>query len=229
MASRRIEPLGAEQTSVLVTGTVYFGVSGPRSTVGLVLGQNGKLVCALQAERSGSETGEHKPPHQNGELIRALQAGRPIPGADGAVWWFKPTNLEKPDAVPFVLEKYHSQDKTWKTVGQGALPRRKETSGKRRIADVEPLGVDAQGRAAVVFGEGNYIAQFASKIDSIRFVRISSRGTILNTLSPEKIGLDGAILNGKYFSYKHYQLMPDGSILAQYATLDRYKILRIHF
>lgn len=152
-----IRPIGAEQTAVLVTGMVYLGVSGPLSTVTLMLDQNGKLIRILQSDS--------------------------IPGADGAIWRFKPTNLEKPDAVPFVLEKYHSQDKTWKTVGQGALPRRKEVSRKRRTEDVEALGVDTQGRVAVVFGEGNYTTQFASKIDSIRLMRISSRGTVLDSIT----------------------------------------------
>lgn len=155
---------------------------------------------------------------QERNVVRVLQGGGSIPAADGSIWRFRSIDSSLPAELPFVLDKYNGQSNQWETVIDGALPRRAELSQLREKALTRPLGIDEQGRALVILYEGKPLSQ--------RFIRIASSGVVTNILALEELGLDSAPL-GKYFVPEHYQLLPDGSVLAQYATPERYRIMRI--
>ena len=103
---------------------------------------------------------------------------------------------------------------SWKSVIKSTLPRREELSKQQKSAIRNPLGMDRYGRTVIVLSEG--------KPSSSRFFWISKSGNIEKTITQEELGLNSVI-------FLHYQLLPDGNILAQYLDLKnkRYRIIQI--
>ena len=101
----------------------------------------------------------------------------------------------------------------------GAFPRRPELSAQLKRAMSTPLGIDTAGAAVVVLFEGRPL--------SPRFLRLSPSGEAA-AVTLEELGMDSAPL-GTFFPSQHFQLLPDGSILAQYTTPDQYRIIQLTF
>ncbi|HUV03858.1 MAG TPA: hypothetical protein VMX94_01985 [Armatimonadota bacterium] len=180
------------------------------------------LITGMQypADIPGSAVNASIVLDQKGNVVAVQQDGTSIPAADASVWRFRATDTTLPAELPFVLDKYNSQSEKWETVAQGALPRRAELSRLREKALTLPVGMDEQGRAVVILFEGKPLSQ--------RFIRIAPSGAVANAVTLEELGYDSAPL-GKYFAASHYQVLPDGSVLAQYANPERYRIIRIYF
>jgi len=158
--------------------------------------------------------------NQEGASAQSQPDGDSIPGADGSVWRLKPLDDARPADFPFTIDRYDIEKKTSQPMIQGVLPRRTALSQQRENALVRALGIDGSGRAVAVLYEGRPL--------SPRFFQIVASGEVLNAVTLEDLGFDSAPL-GKYFATEHYQLLRDGSVLAQYATPDRYRIIRIYW
>ena len=143
-----------------------------------------------------------------------------LPGADGSVWGLQRADTETEAALPVTLKKYDFLRSAWQDVCSITLPKRAELAAQRAKVRLRSLGVDSRGIAAVVLFEG--------RPGQPRFVRFPVPGGPAVAFTLEDLGLDSAPLT-KHFANECYQLLPDGTILAQYATPERYQILRISF
>lgn len=157
---------------------------------------------------------------QDGKTVWVEENKTGMPGADGAVWLLKRDGKETDSQLPVFIEKYDMVTEEWRSVASAILPKRPELAGQRGQALLLPLGVDASGVAAVVLFEGSPL--------SPRVLRISTATGAVQALTLEDLGWDSAPLT-RFFASEHYRLLPDGSILAQYATPQRYSIIRLTF
>lgn len=143
-----------------------------------------------------------------------------LPAADGSIWGLQGAGAETEAALPVTAKKYDLPRSTWQEVSSMVLPKRPELAAQRSEARLHSLGVDSRGIAAAVL--------FKGKPGQPRFVRFPVSGGPPLAFTLEDIGLDSAPLT-KHFANECYQLLPDGSILAQYAAPQRYQVLRISF
>jgi len=192
----KVMPLGREDETVLISGRTHPSEAGGS----LVLDSDGKIV-SVQVEEGPSYGSTH------------------MPAADGTVWRMVGLDLDEETEVPLTLERYDADTKAWTKVSSRALPRRPQLWAQRKQAFLAPLGVDADGAAAVVLSEGTPL--------SPRFLRLGPSGEVA-ALTLEDLGVDSAPL-GTFFAPQHFQLLPDGSILAQYASPERYQVTRLVF
>jgi hypothetical protein len=143
-----------------------------------------------------------------------------MPASDGTVHRFRVTDGTAPGELAFTLDGYDASAKTWSTKAAGALPRQVEKSAARAQAIPWPVGIDASGNTAIVLHEGRPL--------SVRFLRLASSGQVVGDVTPEAAGLDPAPLT-RYFPSEYYQALPDGSVLAAYASPERYQVVRLTF
>lgn len=155
-----------------------------------------------------------------GTIVQFLLGEWPIPGMEGSVWRFEVLDDMMPSEIPFSLTKYNAVSKEWNTPVTGRLPRQPELSVPLKEASVHPIGLDKQGRLVVVVSEGILYPQ--------RFIQALPTGEVVKALTLEDLGFRSRTLSEYPYTVK-YQLLPDGSILAQYASADRYRIIRIFF
>jgi hypothetical protein len=188
------------------------------------LGQADEMLlisgCTYPSEEGGSVVVD-----SDGKLVSVqLDGGHTygsnhMPAADGGVWRMARLDLDEQTEVPVTLERYGAETEAWTMAFSGAFPRRPELSAQRKRAMSTPLGIDTAGAAVVVLFEGRPL--------SPRFLRLSPSGEAA-AVTLEELGMDSAPL-GTFFPSQHFQLLPDGSILAQYTTPDQYRIIQLTF
>lgn len=160
--------------------------------------------------------------NHEGEIISRYADKNVFAGMDGSIWSFEITNSKLRNEAPFVISKYNDEEGVWETTANGSLPRQSQLYEQKKSIISNVLGMDNKGNITIALYEGKPL--------SLRFIRISDKGEIQNIVNLSDIGLDQEIIGGKYFApSEHYQLLPDGSILAKYATLERFKIVKITF
>ncbi|MCJ7752566.1 MAG: hypothetical protein MUQ65_16000 [Armatimonadetes bacterium] len=144
-----------------------------------------------------------------------------LPAPDGTVWEVHRSDAEESDtALPLTLRQYDEGTKAWRSMGTAILPKRAELAAQRPKAKLRALGLDSHGTAIVKLSEGSPLQP--------RFMRISSTSGEVQAFTLEDLGFDSAPLT-RFFASEYYQVLPGGSILAQYANSERYRILRISF
>ena len=182
------------------------------------LGAEGNALL-LNGTRTSPEAGASAVVDDSGSVTRLVQDDRCIPAPDGSVWRLRAIEDSQPSEVTFALEKYNTQTQVWDIRAQGSLPRRAELYAQRKRPNLRPIGVDQEGGAVAVLLEGKPL--------SPRFIRVTPTGAVAAAVTLEDLGFDSKPLT-RHFATEHYQLLADGSVLAQYATPERYRIIRIH-
>lgn len=195
-----IRPIGNDDSALLVSGTVRPGEEEGTSGA-VVLDQDGNILTEV-APSNGV------PPTY-------------VPGADGAVRRVPRIKQQQPTQVPVTVESWGNDTKSWTETLAMSLPLSPELSTIEGALSVfRPCGVDSSGRLVATLSEGRPLFP--------RFVQIAPTGEVLHFLSPAALGLDPSPLSMN-FPAQHYQMAPDGSLLAQYATKDRYKVIKVCF
>jgi len=197
---RRFTPIGIVPLGSTESQLLIYGSSHPdNESAAVAIDEKGSIKSVCQSA---------------GAVLQYMAA------ADGSIWRVSPGGEQQADHVPILIQRRQAADKVWESISSASIPRRPLLSAQRKQARLRPLGVDSEGRVAVALFEG--------RPASVRFVRLSISGEILSAVTLEELGMAPAPLYS-FFAAEHYQLLPDGSVLAQYATPERYRIIRVVF
>ncbi len=157
---------------------------------------------------------------QSGDLaVIDRQSAVVCPAADGSLWRCKQVGSTQPAHVAVAVYRYDPARRTWEGVRRLNLPRRQELYEQRKSALAGLLGLDEQGRFIFSLSEG--------KPSSRRYFVVSPSGSVAKSVTFEELKSASPELRA-YSSWSHLQFLPDGSILAQYASPERYRILRMY-
>jgi hypothetical protein len=154
----------------------------------------------------------------DGQVTAIIPDVSSIPGNDGSIWRFRVLDNTIEGELPFAIDKYDFEKNNWQFNTQGSITRRANLYKQNKEAFIRPIGVDQYGRMTIKISEGFPL--------SPRFIRIGNNGKIESDIRFEDFNFDPKPLTW-YFPSECYQLLTDGSILALYASPDRFKIIRI--
>ena len=206
-----VAPLGSSGTQLLVCGSTYPDLKD----------------AAVAIDEGGSISFVREGEHGSIPFMAA---------ADGTVWQMISAAEQQENSVPVLveqwqpvdgswpvlIEQWQPLDRSWTSVCSTSLPGRQLPSADAAHILLMPLGVDEQQRITVALYEG--------RPSSLRFIRVSPSGEILAAVGLEDFGFVDPQPPGRPVPRPApIQLLPDGSILAQYASPDRYRIIRITF
>jgi hypothetical protein len=207
----RVAPLGSAGTQLLMCGSTYPDLKH----------------AAVAIDEQGSITLVSEGEHGSIPFMAA---------ADGSVWQIISAREDGAESVPVLveqwrpvdgswpvlLEQWQPADSSWTSVCSTSLPGRRLPSGEAERILLMPLGVDEQERITAAVYEG--------RPSSLRFLRLSRSGEILAAVGLADFGFVDPQAPGRVVPRPEpVQLLPDGSILAQYASPERYSIIRLTF
>jgi hypothetical protein len=203
----KVTPLGSAGTQLLIWGGTYPDLKD----AAVAIDEEGSI--SLVSER------EHGPTPF-------------MAAADGTIWQMIPAREHQGESAAVLVEQWQPVDGrwpvlikqwqpakgSWTSVCSTSLPARQLPAAEAAHVGLTPLGVDEQQRITVALYEG--------RPSSLRFIRLSPSGEILAAVGLQDFGFVDPLA---VHQPGPVQLLPDGSILAQYATPERYQILRISF